>query len=67
MKVFDILGREVVTIINNEIMEEGEHEIELDASNYGSGVYFYRLEANGTDEDGIKGNFMRVRKMVLLR
>ncbi|MBS4029512.1 MAG: T9SS type A sorting domain-containing protein, partial [Ignavibacteriales bacterium] len=43
LKVFDILGKEVATLIHSRVMDEGKHEVEFDASNLPSGVYFYRL------------------------
>ncbi len=42
LKVFDILGREVALLIDKEL-ETGKHEIEFDASELPSGVYFYNL------------------------
>jgi photosystem II stability/assembly factor-like uncharacterized protein len=43
--VYDISGREV-TILVNEQLKPGEYEVEWDASNYPSGVYFYTLSAD---------------------
>jgi photosystem II stability/assembly factor-like uncharacterized protein len=43
MKVYDILGREVATILNREMMDEGEHTVDFAANELASGVYFYRL------------------------
>jgi hypothetical protein len=44
LKVYDILGREVRTVID-EFEEAGYHQVTLDASNLATGVYFYRLTA----------------------
>ncbi|MFH1198407.1 MAG: glycoside hydrolase family 2 TIM barrel-domain containing protein [bacterium] len=55
--VYDILGREVATLVNEE-QEPGLHEITFDASNMPSGIYFYRIQA---------GNFTSTKKMVLLK
>jgi len=44
--VFDILGREVATLLNKE-MESGFHSVVFDASSYAAGVYFYKLSFNG--------------------
>jgi len=45
LKVYDILGREIETLINEE-KEAGEYEVEFDVFALTSGVYFYRLTAN---------------------
>ncbi|MBI3193338.1 MAG: T9SS type A sorting domain-containing protein [Ignavibacteriae bacterium] len=65
LKVFNLLGQEVVTLINNEEMDEGEFEIEFDASNLPSGIYFYRLEATGIERP--EQSFTQTRKMILIR
>jgi phosphatidylserine/phosphatidylglycerophosphate/cardiolipin synthase-like enzyme len=46
LKVFDVLGREVATIVN-EVKQPGTYTVQWDASNFASGVYFYRLKAGG--------------------
>ncbi|MBK7104210.1 MAG: T9SS type A sorting domain-containing protein [Ignavibacteriae bacterium] len=55
--VFDILGREVKTLIN-EKQKSGNYEIIFNARNLASGAYFYKLDA---------GNFTQVKKMILLK
>ncbi len=57
LKVYDILGREVKTLVN-EIRSEGIHEVEFNASTLASGVYFYRISA---------GNYSDIKKIVLLK
>lgn len=64
LKVFDVLGNEVRTLINEE-MEAGYHQIEFDASSHSgsvrnlpSGIYFYKLQS---------GKFSETKKMVLLK
>ncbi|OGU73040.1 MAG: hypothetical protein A2V93_07205 [Ignavibacteria bacterium RBG_16_34_14] len=57
LKVYDILGREVATLVNEE-KSPGEYEVEFDASQLSSGIYFYKLEA---------GNYSETKKMVLLK
>jgi photosystem II stability/assembly factor-like uncharacterized protein len=57
LKIFDILGREIAVLVNEQF-NPGTYEVQWDASNYPSGVYFYRL---------ISGNYIETRKMVLLR
>ena len=55
--IYDILGREVITLINQQL-KPGDYEVEWDGSNYASGVYFYKLEA---------GSFVETKKMVLIK
>ncbi len=57
LKVFDILGREVSTIVSGEL-QAGSYTRQWNASAFASGVYFYRLQA---------GSFVQTRKLVLLR
>jgi hypothetical protein len=57
LKVYDVLGSEIATLINEE-KPAGIYEILFDASTLSSGVYFYRLQA---------GDFVETKKMVLLR
>ncbi|VAX17754.1 hypothetical protein MNBD_IGNAVI01-2056, partial [hydrothermal vent metagenome] len=57
LKIYDILGREVATLVNKE-QKPGSYKVEWDATNEPSGVYFYRLNT---------GNFVETKKMILLR
>ena len=57
LKVFDILGREVATLVS-EMLFAGEHSRQWNASNMSSGIYFYRMQA---------GSFVETKKLVLLR
>jgi Secretion system C-terminal sorting domain len=58
LKVFDVLGNEVATLVN-EKKNPGSYEVEFDGSNLSSGIYFYRLEV---DE-----NIIDTKRMVLLK
>lgn len=49
LKVFDVLGRELVTLVNSE-QAEGVYSEKLDASRLASGIYFYQLVAPGVNE-----------------
>ncbi|NNG27218.1 MAG: T9SS type A sorting domain-containing protein [Ignavibacteriaceae bacterium] len=62
LKVFDILGQEVLTLVNKDLTA-GVHTYNFDAVGFNSGVYFYRIEANGIDGT----NFTNVKKMILLK
>ena len=55
--VYDILGREVTTLVNQQL-QPGTYEVNWDASSSPNGVYFYKLTA---------GSFIETRKMVLLK
>lgn len=57
LKAYDILGKEVATLINN-YKEAGNYEVEFDASQLASGVYFYQLKV---------GSFSETKKMLLLK
>jgi len=45
LKVYNILGQEVATVLDNEILDEGIQDIDFDARGLASGAYFYRLTA----------------------
>jgi hypothetical protein len=64
LKVFDVLGREVATILNKE-MDPGFHQITFDATDLASGVYIYRLSVR--TPSGQVGKFVQQRKMMVLR
>ena len=57
LKIYDVLGREVATLVNEE-KPAGEFEVEFDGNKLTSGIYFYQLNA---------GQYSETRKMVLLR
>ncbi|MCF6270669.1 MAG: S8 family serine peptidase [Melioribacteraceae bacterium] len=62
LKVYDILGREVATLVNKQ-QKAGNYEVSFDASNLTSGVYFYRLQATNSTGQG----FNESKKMLLLK
>jgi hypothetical protein len=57
LSVYNLLGEEVTTLINNE-QKAGRYEVVFDASKLSSGVYMYRLESN---------NFLSIKKMILIK
>jgi len=62
MKIYDMLGRELKTLLNAYTVS-GTHSVNFDGSSFSSGVYFYKLEA-----DGLDGNkFVMTKRMVLLK
>jgi len=58
LKVFNTMGQEVATLIGGQIMLEGRHSVNFDASHLASGVYFYTLRA---------GSSLATKKMVLMK
>lgn len=57
LKIYDMLGKEVTTLINEE-KSPGIHEIKWDASAFASGIYFYTLRAR---------EFTSTRKLILIK
>lgn len=57
MKIYDILGREVKTLLN-EYKQSGTYEISFDGSRLASGVYFYQIKT---------GAFIQTKKMLLIK
>ena len=57
LKVYDVIGNEVATLINEE-KTVGNYQVEFDASSLSSGIYFYRLQA---------GEFVETKKMILMK
>lgn len=57
LKIFDVLGSEIATLVNEE-KQPGVYEINFNASGLTSGTYFYRLQA---------GSYVETKKMILLK
>ena len=57
LKIYDILGREVATLVNKE-QKAGNYEVKFDANELTSGIYFYRLQS---------GSFNESKKMLLVK
>jgi len=58
LKVYDLLGREVATLINNERMQAGLQSVTFDAGHLSSGVYIYQLTS---------GQNTSTKKMLLIK
>ncbi len=58
LKVYDVLGREVATLVNDEAQPSGTYEVRFDGSRLASGVYFYTLKA---------GTFSATKKLVVVK
>jgi len=57
LKVFDLQGREIVTLVN-EYQNVGDHSVQFNASGLQSGVYFYRIEA---------GQYYDIKKLLVIK
>ncbi|MEO8210354.1 MAG: T9SS type A sorting domain-containing protein, partial [bacterium] len=57
LKVYDVDGREVATLVNEQL-RPGTYEVNFNGSNFTSGVYFYRL---------VTGDFIETNKMILTK
>ena len=57
IKVFDVLGREVATLVD-EFRNAGSYEVEFDAAGLASGIYYYQLKSS---------DFIETKKMILIR
>lgn len=57
LKVFDVLGKEVATLINEHKLA-GKHSINFNASNLASGIYFYRINVN---------EYAETKKLILMK
>jgi hypothetical protein len=57
IEVIDILGRRLKTLVN-EFQNRGKHQVNFDASEFSSGIYFYRIRS---------GEFVQTKKMLLLK
>jgi len=58
LTVFDVIGRKVAVLINNEQISAGNHEVRFNAAGLASGLYLYRLQAD---------NFVQSRQMMLIK
>jgi len=58
LTVYDVLGRQVAVLVNNEAQAAGSHSVTFDAAKFSSGLYLYRIEA---------GSFVQSKKMMLIK
>ena len=58
LKVYNVLGKEIATLVNAEMTDGGTHSVQFNASGLSSGIYFYRLVA---------GTNTQVKRLVLMK
>jgi subtilisin family serine protease len=63
IKVYDVIGQEVATLINNEQQQSGVHDVRFNASSLASGIYYYRLTAYSSTGE----TFTQTQKLSLLK
>jgi photosystem II stability/assembly factor-like uncharacterized protein len=62
LSVYDVLGREIATLLNEQL-NAGTYEVDWDARNYPSGVYYYQLTVNSEQ----LSEYKETKKMVLMK
>ncbi len=77
LKIYNMLGQEVAALLNNAEMEAGEYQMSFSAKggsasggnafDLPSGVYFYRINVESVDEDGVKQTFTDVKRMLMMK
>jgi hypothetical protein len=69
LKIYDILGQEVATLLDREQLTSGANDVDFNASNMSSGVYYYRISVENVNDDGlVTGQTLtQVKKMMLLK
>jgi hypothetical protein len=69
LKVYNLLGQEVATLVDHEAFFSGTEEVDFDASQLASGVYLYRIVAESINDDDVATGevFTQVKKMVLVK
>ena len=65
LKVYNVIGQEVATLVDDEIMNDGEQSVDFHGENLPSGAYFYRITAVPTNEHSRTQIFSR--KMLLMK
>ncbi|MFA5012254.1 MAG: T9SS type A sorting domain-containing protein [Ignavibacteria bacterium] len=60
--IYDVTGREIMRLVNNEVRQAGYHTVVINGSTLSSGIYFYRMNAEGNGK-----NFNMTKKMALVK
>ncbi|MBI4810340.1 MAG: T9SS type A sorting domain-containing protein [Ignavibacteriales bacterium] len=68
LKIYNIVGNEVNTLIDDQTFESGEINIQFNGDNLASGTYFYRLSAKPKINDNNQhAVYTEIKKMILLK
>lgn len=62
LSVYDMLGKEIAALVNNNLQKAGNYSVEFNGANLMSGTYFYKLTAQGKEND-----FVTTKKMILIK
>lgn len=62
LSVYDMLGREVANLVNNNLQKSGFYSVDFNGANMTSGTYYYKITAQGKEED-----FVMTKKMILIK
>jgi len=66
IKVYDIIGNEVASLVNEE-KSAGSYSVSLNGSRLSSGIYFYRMNASANLSAGTVSGFTDTKKLILLK
>ena len=66
LTIYDALGRDIATLVDEQL-RPGTYEVEWDASNYPSGVYFYQLQVEPSARSERSDGYTETKKMMLLK
>jgi hypothetical protein len=70
LKIYNILGQEIATLIDHQTMDGGTQDVQFDANSVASGVYFYELKSTSAvtpNTDSPSQQFISVKKMLLMK
>lgn len=62
--VYDVIGKEINKIFDNEFKKAGSHIVEFNAVNIASGVYFYKIAVDAFEG---RSNFIDIKKMIIVK
>ncbi len=66
LKIYNLLGQEVLTVFDNVDFEDGAQEVEFNATQLSTGVYFYRISATSLDEES-GASYSETKKLMLVK